>query len=85
MQVFTGLRDDPFVFDFGQFARILSGTQEVFRDIAGTPLGHLRGRAVRGDGTSGVDAFGGFDLTSIAVSRRLRQTQNSKGFITSPL
>lgn len=67
MQVFTGLRDDPFVFDFGQFARILSGTQEVFRDIPNTPLGHLRGRAVRADGTSGVDAFGGFDLTSIAV------------------
>ena len=67
MQVFTGLRDDPFVFDFGQFERILGGTQELFRDIANTPLGHLRGRSVRADGTSGVDAFGGFDLTSIAI------------------
>ncbi len=67
MQVFTGLRDDPFVFDFGQFARILSGKQELFRDVASTPLGHLRGRPVRADGTSGVDAFGGFDLTSIAI------------------
>jgi len=67
MQVFTGLRDDPFVFDFGQFARILSGKQEVFRDIPNTPLGHLRGRSLHADGTSGVDAFGGFDLTSIAV------------------
>ena len=67
MQVFTGLRDDPFVFDFGQFARILSGKQELFRDIASTPLGHLRGRSVRANSTSGVDAFGGFDLTSIAI------------------
>jgi hypothetical protein len=67
MQVFTGLRDDPFVFDFGQFARILSGKQEVFRDLPNTPLGHLRGRPVRADGTSGVDAFGGFDLTTIAI------------------
>ena len=55
MQVFTGLRDDPFVFDFGQFARILSGKQEVFRDLPNTPLGHLRGRSVRADGTSGFD------------------------------
>lgn len=67
MQVFTGLRDDPFVFDFGQFARILSSKQEVFRNIPSTPLGHLRGRSVRSNGTSGVDAFGGFDLSSIAI------------------
>jgi len=66
-KVFTGLRDDPFVFDFGQFARILAGKQEVFRDLPNTPLGHLRGRSVRADGTSGVDAFGGFDLSSIAI------------------
>ena len=39
MQVFTGLRDDPFVFDFGQFARILASKQEVFRDLPSTPLG----------------------------------------------
>jgi len=67
MQVFTGLRDDPFVFDFGQFERILTGKQEVFRDLPSTPLGHLRGRTLHTDGTSGVDAFGGFDLTSIAI------------------
>ena len=80
MQVFTGLRDDPFVFDFGQFARILSGKQEVFRDLPNTPLGHLRGRSVRADGTSGVDGFGGFDLTSIAIEfpKHLAQGQTSR-------
>lgn len=67
MQVFTGVRDDPFVFDFGQFARILASKQDVFRDLPTTPLGHLRGRSLHADGTSGVDAFGGFDLSSIAI------------------
>jgi hypothetical protein len=61
---FTGLRDDPFVFDVGQFFRILNGSQDVFRQI-GTSF---RGRPVRADGTSGVDGFGGFNLTSIVVS-----------------
>lgn len=64
VQAFVGLRDDPFVFDVGQFFRILNNTQDVFRQI-GTSF---RGRAVRTDGTSGVDGFGGFDVTSIAVS-----------------
>src|SRR5437868_5209761 len=64
VQVFVGMRDDPFVFDVGQFFRILNGTQDVFRQI-GTSF---RGRAVRPDGTSGVDGFGGFDVTSIVVS-----------------
>src|SRR5271165_6496377 len=67
MQVFTGLRDDPFVFDFGQFTRILKGTQDVFRDLPTTPLGHLRGRTLHADGTSGVDNFGGFNVSAIAV------------------
>jgi hypothetical protein len=61
---FTGVRDDPFVFDVGQFFRILNGSQDVFRQI-GTSF---RGRPVRTDGTSGVDGFGGFNLTSIVVS-----------------
>jgi hypothetical protein len=64
VQAFVGLRDDPFVFDIGQFFRILNGTQDVFRQI-GTSF---RGRPVRTDGTSGVDGFGGFDVTSIVVS-----------------
>src|SRR5205814_2083529 len=55
---------NPFVFDVGQFFRILNNTQDVFRQI-GTSF---RGRAVRSDGTSGVDGFGGFDVTSIVVS-----------------
>ncbi len=67
IQVFTGLRDDPFVFDLAQFNRILAGTQDVFRNIASSPLGPLRGRPVRADGTSGVDSFGGFNASYIVV------------------
>jgi len=65
IKAFVGLRDDPFVFDIGQFFRILNNTQDVFRAI---PSAGFRGRAVRADGTSGVDGFGGFDVTTIAVS-----------------
>jgi hypothetical protein len=67
---FVGLRDDPFVVDVGQFFRILSGSQDVFRGFT-TPVaavGALRGRAVRADGTSGIDSFGGFNASYIVVS-----------------
>jgi hypothetical protein len=67
IQVFTGLRDDPFVFDLAQYNRIIGGTQDVFRAIASSPLGPLRGRPVRADGTSGVDTFGGFNASYIVV------------------
>jgi hypothetical protein len=67
IQVFTGLRDDPFVFDLAQFNRILAGKQDVFRDIPTSPLGPLRGRPVRADGSSGVDTFGGFNASYIVV------------------
>ena len=67
LQVFTGLRDDPFVFDIGQFNRILAGTQDVFRNIPASPLGPLRGRTVRADGSSGSDAFGGLNASYIVV------------------
>jgi len=72
---FVGLRDDAFVFDFGQFNRILNGTQDLFRNIpnytegAAPPTSGFRGRPLHADGlSSGVDAFAGFNLTSIAVS-----------------
>ena len=65
---FTGLRDDPFVFDLSQFNRILAGSQEVFRDMTSPFLGPLRGRSLNGDGTSGVDSFNGFNASYIAVS-----------------
>jgi hypothetical protein len=69
VQGFVGMRDDPFVFDVGQFFRILNGTQDVFRQIGTVGAsGSFRGRAVRSDGTSGVDGFAGFDVTSIVVS-----------------
>ncbi len=61
---FAGLRDDPFVFDVGQFFRILNGSQDLFRQVGSS----FRGRPVRADGTSGVDGFAGFDATSIVIS-----------------
>lgn len=68
IQVFAGLRDDPFVID-AQFFRILNNTQDVFRDIPTSPLGHLRGRPIRSDGTSGLDSFaGGLNASFIVVS-----------------
>lgn len=67
MQVFTGLRDDPFVTDVGQLNRILQNKQDLFRAFPGFALGALRGRAVRSDNTSGVDGFGGFNVSSIAI------------------
>ena len=63
IQAFVGLRDDPFVFDFAQFTRILNNEQDLFRAV-----GSFRGRPVRADGTSGVDIFAGFNVTSIVVS-----------------
>jgi hypothetical protein len=67
MQVFSGLRDDPFVADIGQLNRILNGSQDLFRAFPTSALGALTGRAVRGDTTSGVDGFGGFNVSSIAI------------------
>lgn len=67
MEVFTGLRDDPFVTDVGQLNRILQNKQDLFRDFSAFALGPLRGRPVRADHTSGVDGFGGFNVTSIAI------------------
>jgi hypothetical protein len=66
IQVFAGLRDDPFVLD-GQVFRILNGSQDVFREIPASPLGPLRGRPVRANGASGVDVLGGFNASFIAV------------------
>ena len=63
VQAFVGLRDDAFVFDFAQFNRILNNEQDLFRAV-----GPYRGRPVRADGTSGVDIFAGFNVTSIVVS-----------------
>lgn len=70
VMAFAGPRDDPFVVDIGQLNRILNGTQDVFRGFT-TPvaaIGALRGRAVRADGTSGHDGFGGFNGSFIVVS-----------------
>ncbi|HEV2689710.1 MAG TPA: DUF4331 family protein [Bryobacteraceae bacterium] len=67
LQIFAGQRDDPFVLD-SQFFRILNNSQDVFRDIPSSPLGHLRGRPVRADGTSGIDLLAGLNASFIAVS-----------------
>jgi hypothetical protein len=62
IRVFAGLADDPFVVDIGQFNRILGGTQDVFRQNGG-----FRGRALHADGTSGVNGFGGFNVSVLVV------------------
>lgn len=67
IRAWAGLREDPFVVDIGQFNRILGGTQEVFRGFTSPFLGPLRGRPVRADGTSGVDSFGGFNVSALVV------------------
>jgi hypothetical protein len=77
IQAFVGLRDDPFVFDFAQFTRILNNEQDLFRQI-GTSF---RGRPVRTDGTSGVDVFAGFNVTSIVVSVPKTMVRGSTGNI----
>ena len=55
------------MFDLGQYKRILAGEQDVFRNIASSPLGPLRGRSLHADGTSGVDGSGGFNASYIVV------------------
>jgi Domain of unknown function (DUF4331) len=79
MKVFTGLRDDPFVADIGQLNRILSSNQDLFRDFPGFAAGALHGRTVRADKTSGVDGFGGFNVTSIAIE--LPKSAVASGFL----
>jgi len=89
IQVFAGLRDDPFVLD-GQYFRIIAGLQDVFRDIPSSPLGPLRGRTLRADGTSGVDMFGGFNASYIVVEFPLawlgatKDILNIWGTVSSP-
>jgi len=67
LQVFAGQRDDPFVLD-SQLFRILNSSQDVFRDVPSSALGHLRGRPIRADGTSGIDLLAGLNASFIAVS-----------------
>lgn len=75
---FAGIRDDSFVTDVAQaifriglnpdpLANAPNHTQDVYRGFVSLPFGPLRGRPLRVNGTSGVDGFGGFNLTVIAV------------------
>jgi hypothetical protein len=80
MQVFAGLRADPFVADPGQLFRILANTQDLFRDFPGSALGPLRGRPLHHNLTSGVDAFGGFNVTSIIIELP-KSTVAGSGFL----
>ena len=90
VQVFTGLRDDPFVLD-GQYFRITTEhDQDVFRDMPNTPLGHLRGRPLRADGTSGIDTFAGFNASYIVLELPVAWVTNNKmvniwGTISTPV
>jgi len=80
MRVFTGQRDDPFVTDVGQLFRIQRSLQDVYRGFTSPALGALRGRPVRADGTSGVDGFGGFNVSSIVIELP-KQTVRGAGFL----
>ena len=68
VQAFAGLREDAFVFDVGQFNRIINtGTQDAFREVNLAALGvTLRGRPVA-SGRSGFDGFGGFNTLAMVV------------------
>lgn len=67
VRVFAGLRDDPFVTDVGQLNRILGSAQDVFRGFTSPALGALAGRLIQADGGSGVDTFGGFNVSALLV------------------
>ena len=75
VRVWAGLADDPFVVDIGQVNRILGGAQDVFRQVTSPALGPLRGRPVRGNGTSGVDGFGGFNASVLVVEVPIAMVQ----------
>ena len=77
IRAWAGLAEDPFVVDIGQFNRILAGAQEVFRQIDSPVLGTLRGRPVRADKTSGVDSFGGFNVSALVVEVPLALVQGT--------
>jgi hypothetical protein len=68
VQVFCGLRDDPFTFDFGQFSRIQTGASQLFRAVPSSPLGPLTGRPIDKNGLSGLDAVAGLNASYIIVS-----------------
>ena len=72
IRAFAALSDDPFVVDIGQFNRILGGTQDVFRDH--TPF---RGRPLHADGTSGVNSFGGFNVSALVVEVPIAMVQGT--------
>jgi len=78
VRAFAALRDDAFVTDVGQLNRILAGTQDVFRAFVSPALGPLRGRPIRADGTSGVDAFGGFNASTLVVEVPKALVQGSR-------
>jgi hypothetical protein len=67
IRAWAGLAQDPFVVDIGQLNRILGGTQDLFRAANSSVLGSLNGRAIRDDGTSGVDGFGGFNTSALVI------------------
>lgn len=78
---FAGVQDDSFQTDVAQavfrmglnpdpVANANNRDQDLFRGYAGLQslLGGLRGRPLRADGSSGVDGFGGYSGTAVAIS-----------------
>jgi len=67
IRAWAGLADDPFVVDIGQLNRILGNAQDVFRSVNQSALGTLRGRPLHDDKTSGVNGFGGFNVSAVVI------------------
>ncbi len=79
VKCWAGVADDSFQTDVSQIIfRIglnpdpvggaANHTQDVGRGFVSSSFGPLRGRPLRADGTSGVDGFGGFNASTVAVS-----------------
>lgn len=87
---YAGMADDSFQTDVAQAvfriglnpnnsatANGVTHTQDVFRGFVSTAFGPLRGRPLHADLTSGVDGFGGYNTTIMAVSLPKEQLRGS--------
>ena len=70
----VGLNPDP-----SATSNTPNHTQDVGRGFISTMFGPLRGRPLRVDGTSGVDGFGGYNASHVAVSIPKQMLQGSGG------
>lgn len=92
VKCWAGVADDSFQTDVSQIifriglnpdpaatSNAPNHTQDVGRGFISTMFGPLRGRPLRADGTSGVDGFGGYNASHVAVSIPKQLLQGSEG------